>query len=190
MGKEILNRRQDIYSDGLPPEIVDSSDFVKKTDKATASKLGLVKIGDNVNVTSGGIISVPAASDETTGVIKLGTGLSVNEETGAVDVAVTGGMIVSTLYSEGTQNKAALPEGTDLSNYKFLAIELFSDSAYSGGVWNIIPASALNGAYGCGIASNAVQGVKFRYGVSGATTIDIGWQSTGTQKFRTVLGIN
>ena len=59
--KQIANRREPLYVNELPPEIPDTSGFVTKDTKATASKLGLVKIGSGINVTSGGVISVDAA---------------------------------------------------------------------------------------------------------------------------------
>jgi hypothetical protein len=50
---------------------------------ATASQYGTVRIGDNINVTdntygNAGIISVPLASDSVAGVIKVGSGLSMD----------------------------------------------------------------------------------------------------------------
>lgn len=75
---EILNRREQIIANKLPPEIPDVDTLVTKTDYATASKAGVVKIGSNINVSSGKI-SIPAASDETPGVVKVGENLSVDE---------------------------------------------------------------------------------------------------------------
>lgn len=47
--------------------------------KASATTLGGVKIGDNINISSDGHISVPMASADTLGLIKIGTGLSIDE---------------------------------------------------------------------------------------------------------------
>lgn len=47
--------------------------------KASATTLGGVKIGDNINISNDGHISVPMASDGTLGLIKIGTGLSIDE---------------------------------------------------------------------------------------------------------------
>ena len=47
--------------------------------KASSTTLGGVKIGDNVNISNDGHISVPMASDGTLGLIKIGTGLSIDE---------------------------------------------------------------------------------------------------------------
>lgn len=47
--------------------------------KATATVLGGVKIGANVDVSTDGTISIPTASASTSGVIKVGTNLSIDE---------------------------------------------------------------------------------------------------------------
>ena len=96
---EIKNKREDLFTASVPPEIVDASVVVKKTDYATASKAGVVKIGDNINVASGKI-SVPAASDTTAGVVKAGTNLSVDED-GFLNAAA-GGITVDKLWSGST----------------------------------------------------------------------------------------
>ena len=92
---EILNRREQVGASKLPPEIPDPDTLVSKTDYATASKAGVVKIGNNINV-SNGKISVPAASDETAGVVKIGANLSV-DESGALNAS--GGITVEELWS-------------------------------------------------------------------------------------------
>ena len=46
--------------------------------KASANTLGGVKIGDNINISNDGHISVPMASADTLGLIKIGTGLSID----------------------------------------------------------------------------------------------------------------
>lgn len=47
--------------------------------KASSTTLGGVKIGDNINISNDGHISVPMASASTLGLIKIGTGLSIDE---------------------------------------------------------------------------------------------------------------
>lgn len=47
--------------------------------KASSTTLGGVKIGDNINISSDGHISVPMASADTLGLIKIGTGLNIDE---------------------------------------------------------------------------------------------------------------
>lgn len=116
----ILNRREKLRASALPPEIPDGSTLVKKTDKASASKLGLVKIGDNVNISSAGAISVPVGSDETAGVYKVGSGLSVDEN-GVLSATASGGMpTFTTLFSGdadfGTLNTEAVLSD-DYDNY-------------------------------------------------------------------------
>ena len=56
MGKEILNRRQNIYTEDVPPEIVDSSGFLTATDYATSTAGGTVKVDGTyqIELTSGG----------------------------------------------------------------------------------------------------------------------------------------
>ena len=47
---------------------------------ATADKLGAVKVGNGLNVTSGGEMSVKVAAADTLGGVKVGTGLSATGE--------------------------------------------------------------------------------------------------------------
>jgi len=53
---------------------------------ATASTLGEVKIGSNIDVTTDGTISVPTASNSTLGVVQAGTNVSIDGN-GAINVA-------------------------------------------------------------------------------------------------------
>lgn len=106
---EILNRREQIGANNIPPEIPDVDTLVTKTDYATASKAGVVKIGNNINV-SNGKISVPAASDETAGVVKIGENLSI-DESGALNAS--GGITVDVLW-----------EGRVTNDYKNITSEL------------------------------------------------------------------
>jgi archaellum component FlaC len=46
--------------------------------KASTNTLGGVKIGDNINISNDGHISLPMASADTLGLIKIGTGLSID----------------------------------------------------------------------------------------------------------------
>lgn len=117
----ILNRRAKLRASAIPVEIPDGANLVKKTDKASASKLGLVKIGDNVNISSAGAISVPVGSDETAGVYKVGGGLSVDEN-GVLSASGGGGGMptFTTLFSGdadfGTLNNEAVLSD-DYDNY-------------------------------------------------------------------------
>lgn len=47
--------------------------------KASSTTLGGVKIGDNINISSDGHISVPMASASTLGLIKIGSGLTIDD---------------------------------------------------------------------------------------------------------------
>ena len=47
--------------------------------KASSTTLGGVKIGDNINISSDGHISVPMAGDDTLGLIKIGSGLTIDD---------------------------------------------------------------------------------------------------------------
>lgn len=124
--KSIVNRREKLRANDLPPEIPDTSTFVTKTDKASASKLGLVKIGDNVNISSGGAISVPVGSAETAGVYKVGTGLSVDEN-GALSASATGGLTVDECWSGGSTDSYATFT-TPLTDYTLVLITASLDS--------------------------------------------------------------
>lgn len=46
--------------------------------KASSTTLGGVKIGDNINISNDGHISVPMASTDTLGLIKIGSGLTID----------------------------------------------------------------------------------------------------------------
>ena len=126
---EILNRREQIKAASLPPEIADASELVTKTDYATASKAGVVKVGNNINVASGKI-SVPAASDEVAGVVKVGTGLSVDEN-GALNVTggSGGGFTADVLFTEGESptplaKNATVTLAHNYSDYKMISITM------------------------------------------------------------------
>ena len=54
------------------------ADYILPT--ATSSTLGGVKIGNNINIDSGGHISVPIATDSGVGLVKPGTGLAVSSD--------------------------------------------------------------------------------------------------------------
>ena len=75
---------------------------------ATASTLGGVKIGDNVDVTDAGVISVPVASADTAGVVKVGTNLSIDDNgvlsaTGGSSITVDSAL--STVSTNPVQNR-------------------------------------------------------------------------------------
>lgn len=67
MGKQILNRREAIYAEEIPPEIVDTSGFIEATDYATDTTGGTVKVDDDygVELTTAGFLrgTVETADD-------------------------------------------------------------------------------------------------------------------------------
>lgn len=90
------------------PDIIVTDDY--QTDYnlpvATPSTLGGVKIGNNINVTSDGVISVKTASASDAGVIKVGTGLTISD--GVLNATGTSITIDNTLSSTSVnpvQNK-------------------------------------------------------------------------------------
>lgn len=72
MSTEILNRREKILSDKIPPEILSEKKlhddgFVKNTDYATNSKGGVVKADSTYGVTtksSGKLVGYPRSADQ------------------------------------------------------------------------------------------------------------------------------
>lgn len=116
---EILNRREQIVANKLPPEIPDPDTLVSKTDYATASKAGVVKIGSNISVSSGKI-SVPAASDETAGVVKVGNGLEVDEN-GFLNASAAGA-ICEKIFDGNVVQGSTTPSvlSAAYTGYKFL----------------------------------------------------------------------
>ena len=59
MAKQILNRRENIYTDGLPPEIASVDTLVTNTDFATADKGGVIKYNTTIGTTvnSSGVLT-------------------------------------------------------------------------------------------------------------------------------------
>ena len=124
MGKQILNRREKLLASEIPPEIPDTSTLVKKTDKATASAFGVVKVGDNINVSSGKI-SVPIGSAATAGVYKVGNGLSVAD--GVLSATATAsGITADVLYTAPatpeTMSQLEVTLTHDIADYKLVCV--------------------------------------------------------------------
>lgn len=109
--------------------------FVKKTDKATASAFGIVKIGDNISVSSGKI-SVPLGTTEKPGVLQVGSGLSVTD--GVVSAVSGGGITTYEIFHEaGTGSWIDVTLTSDFSEFKFANMSYESSGTYFGG--NMIP---------------------------------------------------
>ena len=79
------------------------SGFISTSDKATKSKFGIVKVGDNISVSSG-TISVPIATEDTYGVVKAGgsggLGADILYTQPETPVAVTSGITLSELLTD------------------------------------------------------------------------------------------
>lgn len=169
MGKQVVNRRENLLANAIPPEIADVSTLVRKTDKASASKLGLVKIGDNVNISSAGAISVPVGSSETAGVYKVGEGLSV--EDGVLSATGgAGGLTVTQLFSgnvvQGDTTWKSLSEA--YTGYTFLLLNMVSGANANAGelilVTNIQTAQYNTNKFGYGGAQ-----ISLRFDAEDAT---------------------
>jgi len=68
---------------------VDTSSI--QVDPATRESLGIVQIGDNINVDNNGVISVPLATSSTAGVVKIGQNMTVAGD-GTINVATGAGI--------------------------------------------------------------------------------------------------
>lgn len=75
-----------------------SGEYVKKSEKASTTAFGIMKVGSNLTASSGKV-SVPVASDTTAGVVKVGSGLSIAD--GVLSASASGGMS-ATLLKEGS----------------------------------------------------------------------------------------
>ena len=98
-----------------------SGEYVKKTDKASTSAFGVVKVGNNISVSSGKI-SVPVASDSSAGVVKVGSGLAM--EDGVLSVTASGGMTMDELFSGNVVQGGDTPYtfAHPYTDYKFLSL--------------------------------------------------------------------
>lgn len=141
MGKQILNRREKLIVSNIPPEIPDTTTLVTKTDYATASKAGVVKIGSNLSVSSGKI-SVPVASDDTAGVVKVGDGLEITD--GVLSAAGGGGVTLTELFSGNIVRGGSTPYTLSdaYTNYTFLLLCIAGASTVSSG--ELLPTSIIS----------------------------------------------
>lgn len=103
------------------PEVVITDEYSADYDLpiASSSTLGGVKIGDNVNITSDGTISIPTASADTAGVVKVGANLSIDENgvlSGQAGGNVTIDSALSTTSTNPVQNRVITNSINSLSN--------------------------------------------------------------------------
>lgn len=147
----ILNRREKLRAAALPPEILDGDTLVKKTDKASASKLGLVKIGDNVNISSGGEISVPVGSAETAGVYKVGENLSVDENGALSASAGSAGLTADVLYDgnlTSANSSTPIVLAHPVTDYKFILFIQHDSGNSTGSTIFYVPFLTFNASVG------------------------------------------
>jgi predicted RecA/RadA family phage recombinase len=103
------------------PEVVITDEYSTDYDLpiASSSTLGGVKIGDNVNITSDGTISIPTASADNAGVIKVGANLSIDENgvlSGQAGGNVTIDSALSTTSTNPVQNRVITNSLNSLSS--------------------------------------------------------------------------
>jgi hypothetical protein len=76
---------------------------------ATTNALGLVKVGQNINVASDGTISVATATNSTIGLVKAGTNVTI-DGTGAINIPTGAG--INTLESISNVNPSGIANGS------------------------------------------------------------------------------
>ena len=127
---EVLNRREKVRAESLPPEILsiseiedelDNDGYIKLDDIPVASgeTAGVVRIGDNVEIDENGVISVPEATQNTPGVIPLS--------------AIPEGSYKPVLIYTNDSSAAGaatftFPEGKSLADYDFMLVCAFYDN--------------------------------------------------------------
>ena len=105
---------------------------------ATAGVAGIVKIGDNIQVTQDGTISVPVATNSTLGVVKPGTNVNIDGN-GAISVSKGAGINTLTAIPDvnSTAGGAALNDGALLiynaSNQRWDTINNLRSDEMDGG---------------------------------------------------------
>ena len=142
MAKEILNRRQNIYTENVPPEIVDSSGFLKATNYATSTTGGTVKVDGTyqIELTSGG--KLKAKEITAAGYSDANDASFISK--GTLDNLITAGMLGGgglewdTLWIEGESPKATgtgsenkLTVTDSIYDYKLLLIEFRRQTDFS-----------------------------------------------------------
>ena len=123
---QVKNRRENVMINENPPVIpsieqienaIYEDGFITDDDVATAESVGVVSIGDNIEVDENGAISVPNATRETPGVISLS------------DIP-EGNYLPVELYS-GTASGAVtftFPQGKTISDYSFILVCAYYDN--------------------------------------------------------------
>lgn len=105
---------------------------------ATPGALGQVKIGNNINVTNDGTISVPSATNNTLGVVKAGTNVNI-DSFGALSVPVGAGInkVVDIPDVNSTSGNSSLNDGALLvynaSNERWDTVNNLRSDSIDGG---------------------------------------------------------
>lgn len=137
--------------DGTVTPGPDMTAYIKKTDYATGSQYGLVRIGTNISV-SNGVISLPYASASSYGVMRAGSGLSASNGVISVQGGSGGGGVESINGQTGAitlhLGVTTLPEAPDIH-----AIYLYSKDSY--GNTQDASEAAMIGLEGAGESSKA-----------------------------------
>ena len=127
MAKQILNRREAIYAEEIPPEIADTSGFIEATDYATDTTGGTVKVDDDYGVeltTAGflrGTVETAAAYGEASNnlLVSKGTLDAVLAAQPAPSTGFSLTEIYTGSYSSGTQS-FTYPEGKSMADYSVM----------------------------------------------------------------------
>ena len=152
MGKEILNRRQNILADSIPPEIPTGA--VTATSYATSSTGGVIKVDGEygLDITSGGKLKGKAisaanyaaannaailcketyenikpgvASADALGMIKVGSGLSIAD--GVLSASAAGGATVDLCWTGAATDNQNVDLTTALTGYTLALIVAYKD---------------------------------------------------------------
>lgn len=102
MAKEILNRRQNIYAEDIPPEIVDTTGFIKATSYATGTTGGTVKVDSTyaIELTSGGKLKAKEIASEDYSAANDGAFVSKATLDNVIATLPSGGMTPTLIYHD------------------------------------------------------------------------------------------
>lgn len=132
MGLQILNRREPIYAEEIPAEIVDSSGFLKATNYATSTTGGTVKVDGTyqIELTSGGKLKAKEVSAEDYPAANDASFISKGTLDNVLAALPSGGGAIDTLWEEDEENPTACTAGAGVTlthnsvDYKFLVVVL------------------------------------------------------------------
>ena len=133
MGKEILNRRQNILADSIPPEIVDTSSFIEATDYATSTTGGTIKVDSTyaIELTSGGklkakeITAAGYSEANDAAFISKATLDNVLAAQPAPTVSLACDKILTGPYgNSNTKREFSFPTGKTITDYKFIIVRI------------------------------------------------------------------